>query len=513
MVYAHDCAVDRYTFDGSSTGTTLLLVKDARNQAECKVKCDSDVTCGQWSWSRAKGNAKPCTLSTGLAHPKYDKDSFTVPKAGNSSCTCPATALVVGLPPASAAASKILFGASSTEAIGQPFGLECWPKDENFKLYSCGATDLHRVHLSDTGNEFLANCGKTVGGVNAIMPKVERGGVVPVDSAWCEADCKSDVTCMVWQFVPKKVLPPGTISDRKKWGCYQSKAGPDNCHEARTYKLTVAPAAAALQPAPYSVAGGRVQHGLVRVVGKLDNNQVLGLHKVFISGTYSTEVVDKAMCKEICYSDIYCTVWQYFEKAGIKSTVPNRKAAGCFVEDATSKAVDYPLALNKASQFAAANQGSHTWITGEFIQHYCPDPSKTTTPPPVNAHGPHVAGAVTPPPSAHSSSLWSWLLPLLLLLALVASAAVALLFCRGDPKKKKKTRSARSRAIEEIEAPLQVVSTPVTATPTYYAAQPAQMVQLQPRPTQVMVQPQLVQASAPVPVQYAQPAVNPGIRF
>merc|ERR1712194_12203 len=231
-----------------------------------------------------------------------------------------------------------------------------------------------------------------------------------------------------------------------------------------------------------------------------------------------------AMCKEICYSDIYCTVWQYFEKAGVKATVPNLKDAGCFVEDATHKkgtagpalgsgAVAYPLALNNQKQFAAANQGTHTWISGEFIQHYCPDPSKTTTPLPMSPHAHLVAGAVTPPPSAHSSSLWSWLLPLLLLLALVASAAVALLFCRGDPKKKKKTRSARSRAIEEIEAPLQVVSTPVTATPTYYAAQPAQMVQLQPRPTQVMVQPQLVQAPAPVPVQYAQPAVNPGIRF
>jgi len=503
MVYAHDCAVDRYTFAGSATGATPLTALAAANQAECKVKCDSDPTCGQWSWSRKKGttNTHPCTLSDATASPKYDIDSFTVPKAGNSSCTCPATALVVGLPPASPAASKTLFGASATEAIGQPFGLECWPKDENFNLYNCGTTDLHRVHLTDTGNEFLANCQN--------MLKVERGGVVPVDSAWCEAECKSDVTCMVWQFVPKKVLAPGTTSDRKKWGCYQSKSTPDTCNKARTYKVN-----GATVSNPYSVAGGMVQHGLVRVVGKLDNNQVLGLKKAFAAGSYSTEVVDKTMCKELCYSDIYCTVWQYFEVGGIHASIRNKADAGCWVEDAThSNVVDYPLALNNGNQFAAANQGKHTWITGEFIQHYCPDPSKTTTPLPMSPHAPLVAGAVTPPPSAHSSSLWSWLLPLLLLLALVASAAVALLFCRGDPKKKKKTRSARSRAIEEIEAPLQAVSTPVTATPTYYAAQPAQMVQLQPRPTQVMVQPQLVQAPAPVPVQYAQPAVNPGIRF
>lgn len=497
MVFAYDCAVDRYTFDGGKFGGYTPVV--ALNQADCKMHCDQDATCGQWSWNRKKatgGRRHQCTLSTGWANPKYDPDSFTVPKGGNSSCTCPTTTPTTALvgqavfPPATEFDSKALFGATAAEGIGQPFGLECWKKDENFHLQGCGTTDLRRVHETSVGNEFLANC--------KVMPKVEREGTVPVDEAWCEAKCKSDLSCAVWQFVKPQVPAP---PNRPHWGCYQSQANADTCDQARVY--TVAGNAKKM----YTVAGGRVQHGNVRVIGKLDNYQVLGLQQAF-THRYSTEAVDKAMCKELCYSNMYCTVWQFYELTGVQSTVPSTAATGCWVEDPINgKALEYPLALNNKHQFDVAHQGNHTWITGELIQHYCMDPIITPILPPVT----------TPAPS---SSVWSWLLPLLLLVALVSSAAVALLFCCGDPKKKKKTRSARSRALEEVEAPLQVVSTPVIATPTYYAAQPAQMVQLQPRPTQVMpqpvmaqpvmAQPQLVQA----PVQYAtQPAVNPGIRF
>jgi len=513
----HDCAVIGYEFEGEEVNVD--------GEADCKVACDKSEECGQWSWNTKQ---KRCTISNGRASPKYSQYSRTVPKKGSASCNCPAPAVPDGqqFPPKSEADSNALFGGSSAQGIGQPMALECWPKDENYTLHTCATTDLRRTSADPT-NPFKATC---IG-----ERKLERPGKVDADEAWCEQSCKSDVYCADWHFVK-----PGNGRGQDA-GCYHGGAVADACNDQRDY----------------SVVGGRVQHGKVRVISPMANYQVLGLQHAYKNGTFATEQLGKDMCKEICYSDVLCTVWQYYSQG--------EKQWGCWVEDPRQHALEYPLSLDNHGEF---NPDKHAWIDGEFIQHYCPEPAPDATNAPVALAGlpKPVSGAEA---AVEGPNMWSWLLPFILLVALVCCAVAALLFCCGEPKKKKAKSSARSRSIaepKEMEEPLQVVSTPVTVTPTYYAAQVVQQVQptqvvqhVQPtqlvqqmQPTQMvrqqqvvqMVEPQLVQqasyasvpvqyasapvqyasapvqyASAPVqyasaPVQYAtEPTVNPGIRF
>jgi len=212
----------------------------------------------------------------------------------------------------------------------------------------------------------------------------------------CKAQCYSNMNCSVWQFVNDSGLAK-CWSGNVVHGCL-SRANDK-----------------ALQSFERDLKGGeRIQHGFVKVVSVNENVETLGL-KLYTEST-GTEDEKVARCKEFCYTDVTCTVWQY-------------GSDGCWLEHAPSN-------IKKGTK--EGSDWAKTMVAGETIEHTCP---------------PYVEPAGLP---------WPWIIAGIIL-GLLALAAI-IYFLQKKPKVKK-TRAIKTTPKPE---PLPVI--------TYFVPQPTVLI-------------------------------------
>lgn len=203
-------------------------------------------------------------------------------------------------------------------------------------------------------------------------------------SAACQAACVSDASCSVWQFYYKGA------GDNKKPFCW--KGIPNSACRGRI---------------GFAVSGGqRLQHGRVELLESALGIEVKGLKAhTFETGT---DTVSEKRCREQCYSDITCGVWQF-------------TADGCWVEHG-------PKFLRKKSFKGTAFANAVT--AGEFIKHYCPLPPKEE-----------------PAPSIWESLFGGGKLAALLIIALVLCGLCGFKYMLDEGRKAKK-RQKTTRAVK-----------------------------------------------------------------
>eukprot|EP00746_Dinoflagellata_sp_MGD_P116507 gnl/MRDRNA2_/MRDRNA2_52354_c0_seq1.p1 gnl/MRDRNA2_/MRDRNA2_52354_c0~~gnl/MRDRNA2_/MRDRNA2_52354_c0_seq1.p1 ORF type:complete len:331 (+),score=63.59 gnl/MRDRNA2_/MRDRNA2_52354_c0_seq1:80-994(+) len=228
----------------------------------------------------------------------------------------------------------------------------------------------------------------------------------------CEEQCKTDMNCSVWQMTK--------IGDNEH--CYSGQV----THACRSRGSD-----AALGNFEGSlIAGQRLQHGFINVLSVNSNVETKNLmHYPEKTGTESEQIL---RCKQFCYTDVSCTVWQYGKD-------------GCWIEHAPN-------------HLAAGTDPNSTWaegmLAGENIEHTCPPYE----------------------PEEGLPMLWIIAGSLLALAALI----FVIMFCCMKKPKVKKTRAVK---IEAKKEPAPVLM--------YYVAQPTVQV---PQPTVVMQQPLITSA-------------------
>jgi len=188
-------------------------------------------------------------------------------------------------------------------------------------------------------------------------------------AAACEEQCKTDMNCSIWQMTKKACWSGNVVHGCRSRG---SDVALGNFEEDL-------------------VAGQRLQHGFIKVISTNDF-ETMGLkHYPEKTGTQAEQV---ERCKQFCYTDVTCTVWQY-------------GSDGCWVEHLPGFGKD---ATKPGSEW------SKGMIAGETIEHTCP---------------PYV------PPE---SNIWPWVIGGIVA-ALLALAALAY-FLQKKPKVKK-TRAVK----------------------------------------------------------------------
>jgi hypothetical protein len=247
----------------------------------------------------------------------------------------------------------------------------------------------------------------------------------------CEATCKTDMNCSVWQVVG--------YNNKTIKHCWLGSAA----HGCRTRESP----GAMWKLQHHLVAGQRLQHGFVEVLETLHGAQVVGLHHIEENpqtsdaagpdgGVASQNDMIKR-CKTFCYTDVSCTHWQY----GVD---------GCWVEH-YGEAGDFP-----AQGIVRNSSWALSMVVGEIIKHTCPPYVYKYTPP------------------------WEWIITggVLSLIALLG-----ILYMVLKPKQKiKKTRAVKLEPIEDAEqqAPffipqpsnMFVPQSPMLATPITAQFQP-----------------------------------------
>lgn len=154
------------------------------------------------------------------------------------------------------------------------------------------------------------------------------------DMAACAATCKADLNCTAWRMTNVSSGAPGA--------CFQGSIA-HHCRSGGT--------------APDNIMGGeRLQHGEVVVVSENKALQTLGLLKMDEDpDTTGNETLLIQRCKTFCYSDTYCTVWQYGQDGCHIEHIPGHKATG------TSNTSDW----------------ANSMVAGETIAHMCPPVAAT----------------------------------------------------------------------------------------------------------------------------------------
>lgn len=150
------------------------------------------------------------------------------------------------------------------------------------------------------------------------------GNEVPWTELACEEICNKDMKCGLWQLVS---VPPDN-----KVKCWTGKVTRwDECDKNVT-------------------AGKLIQHGYIDIITVSNHTQTLGLNKLPTKTGEIQERVDH--CRNVCYSDVTCTVWQFGED-------------GCWVEQLPG----YPRGKTvKDSDWAKG------FVAGEIIGHTCNPP-------------------------------------------------------------------------------------------------------------------------------------------
>eukprot|EP00811_Abedinium_folium_P029518 NODE_4656_length_1864_cov_8.891192.p1 GENE.NODE_4656_length_1864_cov_8.891192~~NODE_4656_length_1864_cov_8.891192.p1 ORF type:complete len:502 (-),score=107.43 NODE_4656_length_1864_cov_8.891192:359-1696(-) len=191
----------------------------------------------------------------------------------------------------------------------QPGSLDCWPRFEDGGLSPCG----HNKVLSDFDTGWPGQCLDL-----KFRYVAKRKG--------CASDCLRNVRCATWQVRNRDSCYTGLGSD-----CFAHQHAPEE-------RLTGAQ---------------RVQHGAVHVLMDLRGLRIKGLWHFFGPGYFEDHTVAVSLCRDVCYSNVECTYWQYTEE-------------GCWVEDpAKQYRVEYPLTT-------ASAEPSPSVLAGELVQHYCP---------------------------------------------------------------------------------------------------------------------------------------------
>jgi len=151
-------------------------------------------------------------------------------------------------------------------------------------------------------------------------------------AAACEAQCKTDMDCSIWQMIKHKDKGELCWSGNVVHGC--RTRGSDEALGDFEGDL---------------LAGQRLQHGFIKVVSTNAKMETIGLLKY--PETSGTEAEQIERCKMYCYTGITCTVWQY------------GKDDGCWVEHGPS---------NLKGEVKTDSDWAKTMVTGETIEHTCP---------------------------------------------------------------------------------------------------------------------------------------------
>lgn len=153
------------------------------------------------------------------------------------------------------------------------------------------------------------------------------------ETAVCESTCKNDLNCTIWKMTNNSQgLPQACFQGSIAHNCRSGNGPPKNV-----------------------LASQHIQHGEVVPVKDNFGLQTLGLLKVDMDPDTTgnaTSLTDR--CKAFCYSDTYCTVWQYGKD-------------GCHIEH---------LPYHKATGTSNTSEWANTMVAGETIKHVCPPAKK-----------------------------------------------------------------------------------------------------------------------------------------
>eukprot|EP00747_Dinoflagellata_sp_TGD_P165025 gnl/TRDRNA2_/TRDRNA2_185786_c0_seq1.p1 gnl/TRDRNA2_/TRDRNA2_185786_c0~~gnl/TRDRNA2_/TRDRNA2_185786_c0_seq1.p1 ORF type:complete len:392 (+),score=45.91 gnl/TRDRNA2_/TRDRNA2_185786_c0_seq1:98-1273(+) len=199
----------------------------------------------------------------------------------------------------------------------QPANLEAWPKIAGM-VAPCWYTSI----LRDVEVGWPCQCS----GLSKVPDSTEQE---------CRLRCMQDPLCSMWQFNEHSECRLGLgqhCDDRE-----------------RSLGFEV-------------VAGQQLQHGLVTVLMQLTHVEVKHLRVVGMLDT-DADAVGVDRCRTLCYSMIWCSIWQYGED-------------GCRVQDDGQnggEVVQYPLTSNGGA--SASSKYVKSIRGGEYVQHYCPTPT------------------------------------------------------------------------------------------------------------------------------------------
>jgi hypothetical protein len=390
----------------------------------------------------------------------FDPDTIIGVSGGSDSCgSCQRGSPLEGhtWPGTNTSTSHSAFGLNAM----QPLNLQCWPKNDAFQLMPCGYQVLESTQ--NLGGNWPGSC-------DGLLLRSDL-----TDEQQCKTACRSDIFCAVWQF------SAADNNDGTPQLCYHGSGY--NCYTTS---------------GTYVVNSERLQHGYVNViVDGLTQHRITGLRQQFGENIAVAELRDATSqmeaCKNICHSNIWCTVWQSYYNNGTSDEL------GCWLEDPDvsndqgqtrlGHFLPYPLTTDNF-----ADNGNEVYLTGgQFIEHHCPIPTlptrptttttTTTTPPAVQA--PQIVTTAAP----DESSFWNPWGMILVGAGLLASVVAAICFFNSqDPKPKAK------RAIKPPKKDPPQPPAPPPAQPVVPLVQP------------LMVQPTIAQ---PLPMttipQYAQP--------
>lgn len=318
--YRYDCSVVGFSWGPAvDTYNGVSSSKMVGSAESCRRLCIAAPSCFWFSYLTQGLFHGRCILAGEHAVPSWEKGCVAARKA--TGCDCPSQQASSSDFPGRADVSMLAFGSQR-----QPFGLECWPKDTAFNLYPCNFPKV----LQDTIDGWPGLC---LGLAQVELENIDM----------CEQTCRTNQLCAGWQFIGATASSEGQ--------CWQGVG--DHCNTRKGWHdIQVARAQ-------------RLQHGEVRVLADTRAYQVMNLWRSSNELGYNGSLADAtAECRAECYSDIFCQFWQYV------------KESGCWRENPRmGRSVTYPLVNGSGARWPP-----HVEIlAGEFIQHFCPEPTLAPT--------------------------------------------------------------------------------------------------------------------------------------
>jgi len=466
------------------TNARKLESSGIKTMEDCANLCTADRTatpstattgqtpslCQTWSYVEATTGDHACYDITPLAPSgapgsvplKYN--GVQKPMTGLAGvCNCPSrakagTTLTGSNFPAS---DPTVYATLFERSAHQPAPLACWPKNEFGQLKLAPATVQRSNQVASTDPKHFG------GWCSGMTLKTDLPAGLD-----CQQACEQDPQCNGYQLVPQ-----GSF---RAAGCFFG-AGYDCDNDSEgAAKLAADPATTNDGVQDAGMKAERYNRGYVQVVAPITKFRVNGLTKRFDESAFQMDdpsavvqrrrltaqvtdwVTTILRCREICESDIWCSVWQVYDGSGTTAD------KGCFTESEGS--LGYPLVRDQSS-FQADATGVKD---GAFIQHWYSEDITTTT----------TTTTAPPPPNR--------LLPILLglagLAALLGVGAYAMGWCSPKDKPKKPKTKPRALAPEPPKEeprpepvptqPSFLMSAPVltyTAAPVTYAAPVATM--------------------------------------
>lgn len=454
--FANYCLVPNYGdyLDNAAPAAALEMAETGKME-DCAAACTALEACKTWSYVEDNAGVHTCYDLTqlkpdfpGAVQLKYNEYAMT---GLDGECACPSTPKTALTGADFPAADSATYSAIFEQATHQPAPLMCWPKDVRGRIKPADAV-VQRSNL-----------------VEPTDPKYFQGWCTGMTQQTTEAGdncadlCKEKSDCNGYQWVP--------TGENRPEGCFFG-AGYDCDNSNNVQTIT----------GDDKMQAERFERGYVKVLATIKNYQILGLTKRFDDTAFTTTTTDDQnvattttnwaelakRCKEVCTSDIWCTIWQVYDKA-VGGLNP-----GCYTEQ--QGALNYPLGRSASEVVELTDSGDGTGIyLGEFIQHwYSEDVTTTTT-------------------TSSSTAAPNRLLPILLglagLAALLGLGAYAMGWC--SPKEKAKKPRAKRALQQPPEPPKEepkpepvptqpsfLMSAPVltyTAAPVTYAAPVATM--------------------------------------